>query len=363
MNIKNSQKGFIVGGIVAVVALALIVTGAFAVSKKNDDTKITTNTQGMVLPGRDANDMIVLGGNTSGEVKVGTTTGVVIVTKTDPAKAKDVDGSEWKVYTDSKSQFQINYPAKWQSINPYSSMIETGISFGILSDDPNYDGELFIKVYPTNRISAESVIRKLEKIESERGGKSLIAKENIMIDGVNAIKLTVTNKEIAATNPTWEYNSVVFENDGLTYELGNGAIKSDKFEKFYKSFKFLKNPELVFVPLMLTSQNDAEIYYTGSTTEITWTGGDPRNPPFIYLEQYKNGQITTDTAPTIAGVIASSTATKNIKTFVWKVGDIYEKGTDKKLSFKSALTNYLIRIEDPQTGKFVRSRVPFTIIN
>lgn len=150
-------------------------------------------------------------------------------------------------------------------------------------------------------------------------------------------------------------NFCMDKEEGNLIVLSANEQKSKKIEELIlDSFELLKVK--TSDPLTLFSQNDGEIYNTGSTTEILFSGVNIKNPNRIYLETYKNNQLF------IEGSISTTTLLLNGK-LSWIVGDIYDIESGKKLPFESKLTSYLIRIEDIKTGSFVRSRVPFTIVN
>jgi len=122
-------------------------------------------------------------------------------------------------------------------------------------------------------------------------------------------------------------------------------------DRVIKSIKFFTKRE---VSISLMSQNDAEIYYVGSTTDILWKAEGVTSLEIV-LESYVNKELVK------IGSIAKSVDPTKTK-YSWVVGDIYNIQTGEKVVFKPTLSSYMIRIEDPATGKFVRSRVPFTII-
>ena len=90
MNILNNQKGFIVQGIVAIIALVLIAGGAYYAGIKNGDT-LKDNSE--------------------------------------------ISTSEWKTYTNSKDGYSFEYPSK---LSASSNNGEVYLSHSIPFD--NYDG-------------------------------------------------------------------------------------------------------------------------------------------------------------------------------------------------------------------------------
>jgi hypothetical protein len=122
-------------------------------------------------------------------------------------------------------------------------------------------------------------------------------------------------------------------------------------EGVINSIKFFTKKES---SMLLMSQNDAEIYYIGSTTDIIWKVEGIKSLDIV-LESYVNNELVK------IGSIAKSVDPYKSK-YSWTVGNIYNIQIGEKVVFKPTLSSYMIRIEDPATGKFVRSRVPFTII-
>jgi len=118
----------------------------------------------------------------------------------------------------------------------FGSATSARVSFGKNNQDPNNDGELFINV--DTKKSAAQLIADQKLAEKNRAGNTIIKTSKVVIDGLPGTLLIATNDEIKNDIPTWEYNAVLVEKDAVTYVLSNGAIKSNNFEEFYKSFRF-----------------------------------------------------------------------------------------------------------------------------
>jgi len=122
-------------------------------------------------------------------------------------------------------------------------------------------------------------------------------------------------------------------------------------DRVMKSVRFFPKKD---ASIVLMSQNDGEIYYVGNSIDILWRAEGIKSLEIV-LESYINSELVK------IGSIAKSVDPAKTK-HSWVVGDMYDIQTGEKKVFKPTLSSYIIRIEDPNTGKFVRSRVPFTII-
>lgn len=141
--------------------------------------------------------------------------------------------TDWQTYRNEKYGYEVKYPADWKI---FGSATSAGVAFGKNNQDPNNDGELFIRI--DTEKSAARVMADQELVEKDREGHSIIKKLPVVIDGVAGTLLIITNNELKKYIPTWEYNIILIEKNGITYSLSNGAIKSNNFEEFYKSFRF-----------------------------------------------------------------------------------------------------------------------------
>jgi hypothetical protein len=59
------------------------------------------------------------------------------------------------------------------------------------------------------------------------------ARTCVYVDGLAAIKATVITSEIEG----WYAESVVFEYQGVIFEISNGAVRDERFRAFYASFR------------------------------------------------------------------------------------------------------------------------------
>jgi hypothetical protein len=131
---------------------------------------------------------------------------------------------------------QIKYPQDWKIVNEINAKnlnrptaVLLSVSFGNGTIGNGYDGELFVSVYDKRTADTETPIKDTGKQFSDRQEK----RENITINGISAVKVTVTTPSI----PSWVYEVVKIEQDNYSYLISNGAIKTDLFDSFYGSFK------------------------------------------------------------------------------------------------------------------------------
>ena len=74
------------------------------------------------------------------------------------------------------------------------------------------------------------------EIGDQFGSDRYETRENIVFNNISALKVIVTTSQF----PDWYSVSIIFEHNGEVFRISNGAIKDDKFDLFYKSFKFLE---------------------------------------------------------------------------------------------------------------------------
>ena len=149
----------------------------------------------------------------------------------------------WQTYVNDKYSFEISFPDNFVLVS--SSDLPSGylsLSFGKPGiDDPNYDGEFFLKIIPNKTIA--QLESELRESEAERYGYSEVIKKDINIAGSPGFYFSVTNAEIEKIHSGWAIETVVFNRNGNLFLMTNGAIKNDLFEDFYSSFKFTDNQE------------------------------------------------------------------------------------------------------------------------
>lgn len=149
--------------------------------------------------------------------------------------------NDWKTYQNAKYNFKVNIPvnmdALWEdSMKDHDSPPkEYGYQIHFGSREKNkaaegYDGEWAILIYDKSQTNSEKLIAGMG---AQFGATRKEKRENITVNGMPAIKAIVTTSEY----PDWYYESVIIEKEGDIYQIGNGAIKNDLFEDFYKSFR------------------------------------------------------------------------------------------------------------------------------
>ena len=144
------------------------------------------------------------------------------------------DTSGWKTFTHKEYGFEVGYPDGWKI---FGANLTQGIIFGRKDRDATYDGELYLMLDPR---SAAQLIQDQKTVERDRAGNSVVETKTVTVNGVEGTELIVHNSELQKTKPDWELHIVYFEKKGgYTYVLSNGAIKSDLFDTFYKSFRFV----------------------------------------------------------------------------------------------------------------------------
>jgi len=153
-------------------------------------------------------------------------------TEVSDLNAEVQEEADWQTYYSEKYGYEVKYPADWKM---FGSLTSPQVAFGKNNQEKNYDGELFIRV--ESKKTAEQVISEQRLTEKKRSGQSLVSESPLPVNSLDGTLLSITNDELKKSIPNWELNMIIFEKDSKTYVLSNGAIKSENFEKFYKSFR------------------------------------------------------------------------------------------------------------------------------
>ena len=142
--------------------------------------------------------------------------------------------ANWNTYSSQLYGFSIKYP---KTISKYQGEWE-------YKEFPLQDGSVWIGFRPSsigedyiwgvNVYSNKSV----EQVIKEQGQQFSDRKESrqyITVNGVSALLVTVTTNQYEE----WVSKTVLIENNGKVYAIGNGAVEIPEFEPFYKSFKLI----------------------------------------------------------------------------------------------------------------------------
>lgn len=136
---------------------------------------------------------------------------------------------EWVNYTSANYNVSFFYPKGWKISDSVANSEQPDGYVGIGVNPPNITSGIqwSIQLYKSSETTVDKMIDQMDKQFTDR----LVAKEKISINGLPATKVLVTT----ATIPD-SYSEVVFiTKDKMFYQIGNGAIKDDKFTTFYQS--------------------------------------------------------------------------------------------------------------------------------
>ncbi|PWB38472.1 MAG: hypothetical protein C3F02_03910 [Parcubacteria group bacterium] len=142
--------------------------------------------------------------------------------------------ADWQTYTSTNYKLSFTYPKNWTIYDKLANPQLPHAYVGINLTSPEFKNDFNWGITTTDA-KTKTMAAIVQSLSSPSADK-LIQKEDVYIDGVKAVKITITNKK----DSNWFWVIVVFEKDGKIYQISNGAIKDDKFETFYKSVKFIK---------------------------------------------------------------------------------------------------------------------------
>ncbi len=137
---------------------------------------------------------------------------------------------DWQIFIDSKVGYTIKYPSDWRRVD-----FENGI--GVAPQEIREDILWGLWFYDSSQKSKDEVISEIGRQFYETG--RFEERESIRLNNIQALKIIVTPSQY----PDWYSESIIVEHNGRVFRIGNGAIKDDKFELFYKSFKFIELKE------------------------------------------------------------------------------------------------------------------------
>ncbi len=134
-----------------------------------------------------------------------------------------VDVSNWQVYEDDERGFQFTYPERWR-VEVFDSWV------GVGPEEMGEDVQWGVRSFDSSDVTIEQVISDI--------GRQFVSDRTevrgcVYVDGIAAIKVIVTSSQIE----DWYAESIVFEHQGTIFEIGNGAVRDERFQAFYDSFR------------------------------------------------------------------------------------------------------------------------------
>ncbi|MDO9231271.1 MAG: hypothetical protein Q7U36_02175 [bacterium] len=147
------------------------------------------------------------------------------------------DIANWQTYRNEKYGFEIKYPNWWEA---------NGLVLKNL-DRPSkgtgdIDGDIFITIidkaeFPWGLREYNKNLPLIDVLINTFGSQfndREVNRENIVINGVQAIKVKVTT----LTVPSWIDEEVIFEKNNKLVQISNGANYTSGFEQIISTFKF-----------------------------------------------------------------------------------------------------------------------------
>jgi len=142
-----------------------------------------------------------------------------------PSQSSDKTAT-WQIHTDYMTAYSIKYPKGWRKVDFGKG------SIGVGPADVGEDVKWVVNIYDSSATSIDNLISDIGKQFPDRKEK----REEVVIWAggakIKAIKVTVTTPQIS----DWLSETVIFEQDGKIFSIGNGAQKDSNFELFYNSF-------------------------------------------------------------------------------------------------------------------------------
>ncbi|UTW63793.1 hypothetical protein KFE98_06540 [bacterium SCSIO 12741] len=130
----------------------------------------------------------------------------------------------WKVFTDTAMGYSIEYPAKWTA-----SSAKGGFICGQESGFRNAEWTMWLS-HTDNK-------ERLDFVFNDEGlyPEYDIEKKSVTINGIKGDHTTITHPD----NREEYIEIVVLKTDDYWYKFVNDAIKDERFQHFYSSFKLL----------------------------------------------------------------------------------------------------------------------------
>ncbi len=136
--------------------------------------------------------------------------------------------ADWQAYDNTADGYSVKYPTDWKTV-----VVSDSIA-GFAPITMALDYQWAILVFDASQKTKEDIIREMG---SQFAASRSESRENITLGNVAATKVVVTT----ATIPSWYSESIFIEKNNKTYQISNGAINSDLFEPFYRSFQLISN--------------------------------------------------------------------------------------------------------------------------
>lgn len=134
---------------------------------------------------------------------------------------------EWVNYNSINYNLSFFHPKGWSINDVVSNELGSFSGIGLTSPAVTGDFQWVILAYQDSATTVDKIIADMGKQFTDRQ----VSKEKITVNGLSATKVLVTT----ATIPEWYSEAVIITKDKMIYQLGNGAIKDDKFTTFYQS--------------------------------------------------------------------------------------------------------------------------------
>jgi mannitol-specific phosphotransferase system IIBC component len=214
-NLIDRSGNVVLGIIIAVVVTALVVAGlTYSWQKKQGDNKVAEVFKQAEEAKNKASELTQKLSEEQKKLE-------------ELVKVDENAPQEWVSYTSANYNLSFFYPKGWSINDSISTEVHTYIGIALTPPTMTGDFQWGIQFYKSSDTTVDKIINNMGKQFTDRE----VVKEKITINGLPATKVVVTT----ATIPDWYSEAVVITKDKMIYEIGNGAIKDDKFATFYNS--------------------------------------------------------------------------------------------------------------------------------